>query len=179
VPPTLGFDLKSNIQVCKTLRLVGGFFREAKKTSKFSFSTISRSTKSVPRRAEWLMLYRIVVQVNRIQNARPAVFDEPRSYDERTRRLAIMGNVDYAATVLEIHEFQEAARTLRLEVIPLEIRRTEDIAPALESLKGRAHALYVVGDPLANLNRVRVNTFALVARLPTMSGCASMSKRAA
>ena len=85
------------------------------------------------------------------------------------RRLAIMGNVDYAATVLEMHEFQEAARTLRLEVIPLEIRRTEDIAPALESLKGRAHALYVVGDPLANLNRVRVNTFALVARLPTMS----------
>jgi putative ABC transport system substrate-binding protein len=85
------------------------------------------------------------------------------------RRLAIMGNVDYAATVLEMHEFQEAARTLRLEVIPLEMRRTEDIAPALESLKGRAHALYVVGDPLANLNRVRINTFALVARLPTMS----------
>src|SRR5262249_2702018 len=35
--------------------------------------------------AESLMLYRIVVQVNRIQNARPAVFDQPRSHDERTR----------------------------------------------------------------------------------------------
>src|SRR5262249_10806895 len=56
-----------------------------KKTSRFSFSTTSRSTKSVPRRAESLMLYRIVVQVNRIQNARPAVFDQPRSHDERTR----------------------------------------------------------------------------------------------
>src|SRR6516225_10781975 len=31
------------------------------------------------------MLYRIVVQVNRIRNARPAVFDQPRSRDERTR----------------------------------------------------------------------------------------------
>jgi putative ABC transport system substrate-binding protein len=85
------------------------------------------------------------------------------------RRLAIIGNIDYVATVLEMHEFQEAARTLGLEVIPLEIRRTEDIAPAFESLKGRMHALYAVGDPLVNLNRVRINTFALVARLPTMS----------
>jgi putative ABC transport system substrate-binding protein len=67
-----------------------------------------------------------------------------------------------------MHEFQEAARTLHLEVIPLEIRRTEDIALALESLKGRARALYVAGDPLVNLNRVRINTFALVARLPTI-----------
>jgi putative ABC transport system substrate-binding protein len=85
-------------------------------------------------------------------------------------RLAIMANVGGPQAVLEMHEFQEAARTLRLEVIPLEIQRTEDIAPALESLKGRAHALYVVGDPLANFNRIRINTFALVARLPTMYG---------
>jgi ABC-type uncharacterized transport system substrate-binding protein len=28
--------------------------------------------------------------------------------------------------------------------------------------------LYVVGDPLMNLNRIRINTFALAARLPTM-----------
>ena len=47
-------------------------------------------------------------------------------------------------------------------------RRTDDIAPALESLNGRADTLYVVGDPLANFNRIRINTFALVARLPTM-----------
>ena len=50
----------------------------------------------------------------------------------------------------------------------MEVRGTDDIAPALVSLKGRAQALYVVGDPLMNFNRVRINTFALVARLPTM-----------
>src|SRR5262249_52601255 len=59
-------------------------------------------------------------------------------------------------------------RTLGLEIVPLPIRRAEDIASALEGLKGRVDALYVVGDPLANLNRVRINTFALVARLPTI-----------
>ena len=78
----------------------------------------------------------------------------------RLDRLAIMANVGGPGAALEMHEFQEVARTLRLEVIPLEIRRTDDIAPTLESLKGRVDALYVVGDPLANLNRVRINTTA-------------------
>src|SRR5215470_5741125 len=86
----------------------------------------------------------------------------------RLERLAIMASVGGPGAALEMHEFQEVARTLRLEVIPLEIRRTDDIAPTLESLKGRVDALYVVGDPLANVNRVRINTFALVARLPTI-----------
>ena len=65
-------------------------------------------------------------------------------------------------------EVQAAARTLGLEVAALEIRRAEDIAPAFEALKGRADALYVVGDPLVITNRIRINTLALAARLPTM-----------
>ena len=46
----------------------------------------------------------------------------------------------------------------------------EDIAPAFEALKGRAEALYVAIDPLVNTNRIRINTLALAARLPTMHG---------
>jgi len=84
------------------------------------------------------------------------------------RRLAILANANYSGGVLETGEIHAAARTLGVEVMLLEIRRTEDIAPALESLGGRAQVLYVVGDPLANFNRVRINTFALAARLPTM-----------
>jgi putative ABC transport system substrate-binding protein len=38
----------------------------------------------------------------------------------------------------------------------------------LEGLKGRAEALYTTGDPLVNAQRLRINTFSLVARLPTM-----------
>ena len=50
----------------------------------------------------------------------------------------------------------------------LEIRRAEDIAPAFEAIKGRVQALYVTVDPLTITNRIRINTLALGARLPTM-----------
>ena len=86
------------------------------------------------------------------------------------RRLAIMANVGYPAAVLEMGEVQAAARTLGLDVATPEIRRAEDIAPAFEALKGRADALYVAADPLVTTNRVRINTLALGARLPTMHG---------
>jgi putative ABC transport system substrate-binding protein len=85
------------------------------------------------------------------------------------RRLAIMSNIDNPFNVLEMHEVQAAARTLGLEVIELDIRRADDIAPAFETLKGRAEALYVGADPLLTINRIRVNTLALGARLPTVS----------
>jgi putative ABC transport system substrate-binding protein len=84
------------------------------------------------------------------------------------RRLAILANVGDPNTAREIGEVEAAARALGFEVVKLEIRRAEDIAPAFEALKGGADALYVCGDPLVNTNRVRINTLALAARLPTM-----------
>ena len=84
------------------------------------------------------------------------------------RRLAIMGNVGNPATVLEMAEARAAAQTLGLEVATFEIRRAEDIAPAFEALKGRAEALYIPFDPLTNSNRVRINTLALGAQMPTL-----------
>ena len=86
------------------------------------------------------------------------------------RRLAIIGNVEYAATVLEMGEAQAAAHTLGLEVVRSEIRRAEDLAPAFEALKGAAQALYVCPDATINANHARINTLALGARLPTMHG---------
>ena len=86
------------------------------------------------------------------------------------RRLAIMVNVDLPAAALEIGEIQAAAGTLGLDVATFEIRRAEDIAPAFEALNGRAEALYVVADALVIIHRVRINTLALTARLPTMHG---------
>jgi putative ABC transport system substrate-binding protein len=86
------------------------------------------------------------------------------------RRLAIMANVDYPEAVLEMREVQAISKTLGLEVATVEIRRAEDIAPAFEALKGRADALYVITDALVSTNRIRINTFALAARLPTMHG---------
>jgi putative tryptophan/tyrosine transport system substrate-binding protein len=83
-------------------------------------------------------------------------------------RLAIMGNVGNPVSVLELDEVQAAARALGLEVTTSELRRAEDISPAFDALKGRADALYVCADPLVNTHRIRVNTLALGARVPTM-----------
>ena len=86
------------------------------------------------------------------------------------RKLAVMANVGSPIGVLEIREVEDAGRTSGLEVIRLEIRGAEDIGPAIETVKGRADALIVVTEPLANTNRMRINTLALAARLPTMHG---------
>jgi ABC-type uncharacterized transport system substrate-binding protein len=86
------------------------------------------------------------------------------------RGLAIMGNVGNPLTVLEMGEVQAAARTLGVEVATRDIRRADDIAPVFDALKGRADALYLCGDPLVTTNRVRINTLALGARLPTIYG---------
>src|SRR6478752_163643 len=86
------------------------------------------------------------------------------------RRLAMLGNVDGPAVLLDMREVQTTARLLGLEVVTSEIRRGEDIAPAFETLKGRADALYVCIDPLVHSHRIRINTLALAARLPTMHG---------
>jgi putative ABC transport system substrate-binding protein len=85
-------------------------------------------------------------------------------------RLAILTNVGNPIGVLEMGEVRAAARTLGLEILPLEIRRAEDIGPAFEALKDRADALYVVAEPLLSGNHVRISTLALGARLPTLLG---------
>jgi putative ABC transport system substrate-binding protein len=84
--------------------------------------------------------------------------------------LAILANIGSSTSVLDMREVQAAARMLGIEFVTLEIQQSEDIAPAFEALKGRADALYVVTDPLVTINRVRINTLALGARLPTMHG---------
>jgi putative tryptophan/tyrosine transport system substrate-binding protein len=83
-------------------------------------------------------------------------------------RLAIMGNVGNPAVELELREVQSTARALGLEAAAFELRRAEDIAPVFDALKGRADALYVCGDPLLFTNRIRINTLAQGARLPTI-----------
>jgi putative tryptophan/tyrosine transport system substrate-binding protein len=90
------------------------------------------------------------------------------------RRLAIMANVGFPEAALEMREVQAISKTLGLDVATSEIRRTEDISPAFAALKGQAEALYVTADTLVNNNRIRINTLALDARLPTMYGFRDM-----
>src|SRR5215471_687558 len=84
------------------------------------------------------------------------------------RRLAIMANANYAPPILEAEKTKATAQALGLEAAPLEIWRSEDIAPAFEAIRGKADALYVVSDALIAANRTLISTLALSARLPTM-----------
>jgi putative tryptophan/tyrosine transport system substrate-binding protein len=63
-----------------------------------------------------------------------------------------------------------AALTLGLDVVTMNIRRAEEIAPAFETLKGQVDALYICAVPLVNTNRVQISTLVLSARLPTVNG---------
>jgi putative ABC transport system substrate-binding protein len=80
------------------------------------------------------------------------------------RRLAILFDPTYPATVLEKDNVQAMARNLELEVEPHGTRRPEDIAPVIDALKGQADALYVVANAA---NGARIATLAFNARLPT------------
>jgi putative tryptophan/tyrosine transport system substrate-binding protein len=84
------------------------------------------------------------------------------------RRLAIIFNVGNAQPVLEMRETEAAARTLGIEVVPLEIRRVMDFSPAFQALRRTADALYVAIDQLMVANLMRILTLALGARLPTI-----------
>ena len=83
-------------------------------------------------------------------------------------RLAVLANPRNPTAMLNVGEVQALAPRLGLETIMVELGRADDIAPAIEQLKGRAQALYVVGDPFVFDNQIQINTLALVARLPTM-----------
>jgi len=83
-------------------------------------------------------------------------------------RLAVLANPRIPTAMLNVGEVQALAPRLGLETIMVELGRADDIAPAIEQLKGRAQALYIVGDPFVFDNQVQIITLALVARLPTM-----------
>jgi putative ABC transport system substrate-binding protein len=84
------------------------------------------------------------------------------------RRLAILFNADNTQPVLEMGEAQAEARRLGLEIIPLAIRRTEDIVPAFQDLKTKVDAVYVAVDQLIVANRPRILSLAVAERLPTV-----------
>ncbi len=84
-------------------------------------------------------------------------------------RVALLGNIDSPLILLEMKAAEEAAPKLGLEVFRLGVRKSEEIEPAIESIKDRADALYVCTDPLISTNRVRIDILAIGEKLPTMN----------
>ena len=88
----------------------------------------------------------------------------------RLRRLALMVNAGNSGGMLETAAVERIAKSLGIEIATLEIRGPEEIAPAIQSVRGRADALYVVADALFNSERALISRMVLDERLPTMSG---------
>jgi ABC-type uncharacterized transport system substrate-binding protein len=85
-------------------------------------------------------------------------------------RLAVLADTDNPFVKLDVSQLRQAGAGLGIEVATFELRRGEDIDPAFQALKGRAQALYVPATPVALVNRIRINTLALAAHVPTMFG---------
>ena len=70
-----------------------------------------------------------------------------------------------------IEETEAAARSLRLEVLRVEVRRGEDLESAFRSAaRERAGAVVVVPDPFFNTHVRRIGELAIRHRLPTIAG---------
>jgi putative ABC transport system substrate-binding protein len=85
-------------------------------------------------------------------------------------RLAILADAGYAEPMLEADRVKSTAQELGLEAARLGIWQAADIAPAMEALRNKADALYVVSDALIAANRARIIRLALSEHLPTILG---------
>ena len=84
------------------------------------------------------------------------------------RRLAVMANADYSGGVTEMMEIEPAARTLGLEVITSKSGALRISRPPLKAQRPRGGALCDWRRASRTRTGIRINTFALAARLPTM-----------
>src|SRR5262249_8833564 len=73
------------------------------------------------------------------------------------RRLAIMGNVSYPSTALEMSEIKATATALGIAATVVEIQRADDIVQAFQTLKDAVDAVFVCNDALVNANYARIN----------------------
>ena len=87
------------------------------------------------------------------------------------RRLAVLFDVGYSGSELQMRELQTTVHKLGVEVEPTRIRRSENIASSFEALKfQKVDALYVVENSLTMANGRQIAVSALSARLPTAFG---------
>jgi putative tryptophan/tyrosine transport system substrate-binding protein len=83
-------------------------------------------------------------------------------------RLGILTEVGNPYAALDVKEVQRAAHTFGIQVETLEVRSGDDINAAVNSLKDRVQALYVLAVPIFLANREQIGAASLVARLPTI-----------
>jgi putative ABC transport system substrate-binding protein len=84
-------------------------------------------------------------------------------------RVGIVWNPENPSSVSGFKETQEAAQTLAMQLLSLEVRSADDFAGAIQAAtKGRTRALTVVSDSLMFSNRRQLLELAIKNKLPSM-----------
>src|SRR5262249_6850614 len=87
----------------------------------------------------------------------------------RLSRAAVLKNPDNPAAEPQFRETQSAARSLAVEVEPVDVRDPKQLDVAFSAMvKARAGAFTVMGDPLFQSQQKRVADLALRKRLPSI-----------
>jgi putative ABC transport system substrate-binding protein len=87
----------------------------------------------------------------------------------KVSRVAILWNPNNASSVAEFKETEGGAQALRIQLVPLDVRRADDFESAFPAaLRARVDALIVIGDILLLTHRARIADFAARNRLPAM-----------
>jgi putative ABC transport system substrate-binding protein len=83
--------------------------------------------------------------------------------------IAIIWNAEDLGMTLRYRGIEEAARNLKVEVLPLAVRSPEEFANAFsEMTRRRPDALFLVADALTTMNRKQAIEFAAANRIPAM-----------
>src|SRR5262249_47588609 len=84
-------------------------------------------------------------------------------------RIAVMVNPDVPALVRQVQDAKLLAQSLRLTIVPVDVRESNDIDRAFTTIKReRAHALSILGGA-AGIYRKRVTDLAIKSGIPTIS----------
>jgi len=86
-------------------------------------------------------------------------------------RVALLLDTGPPNWYVQLHDHEAAARSLGVQLLPLEVRGPDEFAGAFQvAAQGHAQALIMVQGPLFSTHRARLAELALASRLPTMAG---------
>jgi len=83
--------------------------------------------------------------------------------------IAVLWNANDQGMTLRYREIEKAARFLQVEVQAFGVREPDDFTVAFSTMtRRRPDAIFLVADPMTNMNRKRVIEFAATHRIPAM-----------
>lgn len=87
----------------------------------------------------------------------------------KSTKIAVLWNADDLGMTLRYREIDKAARALRVQVQPLEVRAPNDFETVFAAMsRDRPDAVFLVADPLTILNRRQLVEYAAKHRIPAM-----------